>query len=164
MKSLIALKVYSHYAFFCIICVKRKEWVLYPFFAFDATSHRRNVAIWCKRKRTRKRWRQRERTSKVCSHLTFTFAFESTSSSKFKHCINGNVNTNTQNGSEPILDVLHWRNVKRWRKRKRQVWTDLKYVSGALYKNRLFFTYYLNWLQFGVRVLLLLSISRSKQQ
>ena len=30
---------------FCIICVKRKESGLYPFFAFDATSHRRNDAI-----------------------------------------------------------------------------------------------------------------------
>ena len=45
------------FAFFCIICIKRKEWVLYSFFAFDATSHRCNVAIWCKRKRTRKCWR-----------------------------------------------------------------------------------------------------------
>ena len=44
------LKVHSHYAFFCIICVKREEWILYPFFAFDATSHRCNVAIWCKRR------------------------------------------------------------------------------------------------------------------
>ena len=46
------VKVHSHYAvfwvffaFLFVICVKRKEWVLYPFFAFDATSHRRNVAI-----------------------------------------------------------------------------------------------------------------------
>ena len=37
-------------------CVKHKEWVLYPFFTFEA-SHRSNVAIWRKCKRTRKRWR-----------------------------------------------------------------------------------------------------------
>ena len=43
------------FAFLFVICVKRKEWVLYPFFAFDATSHRRKVAIW--RKCTRNCWR-----------------------------------------------------------------------------------------------------------
>ena len=32
---------------------------------------------------------------------------------KVKHCVNGNVNTNAQNGSEPIIDVLHVHNVKR---------------------------------------------------
>ena len=52
---------------FCIICVKHKEWVLYRFFAFDATSHRCNVAIWRrrKRKRTGKCWRSCEWTLKV---------------------------------------------------------------------------------------------------
>ena len=44
-------------------------------------------------------------TLKVCSHLMFAFAFASTSPLKFKHCANGNANTNAQNGSEPILDV-----------------------------------------------------------
>ena len=43
------------FAFLFVICVKCKEWVLYPFFALDTTSHRRNVAIWCKH--TRKHWR-----------------------------------------------------------------------------------------------------------
>ena len=51
----LCVKVHSHYVFFYIICVKRKKWVLYPFFAFDATSHRHNVAIWSKHKRTRNR-------------------------------------------------------------------------------------------------------------
>ena len=37
----------SHYAFLFAIWRKHKEWVLYPFFAFDTTSHRHNVAIWC---------------------------------------------------------------------------------------------------------------------
>ena len=26
---------------------------------------------------------------------------------KVYHCVNGNANTNAQNGSEPILDILH---------------------------------------------------------
>ena len=43
------------FTFFFVICVKRIELVLYPLYAFDATSHRCNVAIWCKR--TRKHWR-----------------------------------------------------------------------------------------------------------
>ena len=44
---------------------------------------------------------------------------------KVEHCNNGNTKTNTRNGSEPILDILHWHNVERWHKRKskRQVWT-----------------------------------------
>ena len=45
---------------------------------------------------------------------------------KVWHFVNLNANTNAQNGSEPILDVLHWHNVKCWRKRKYQVWTDLE--------------------------------------
>ena len=51
-------KVRSHYAFFALLFAiwrKHKEWVQFPFSAFDTTSHRCNVAIWCKRRRRRKR-------------------------------------------------------------------------------------------------------------
>ena len=45
----------SHYAFLFAIWRKCKEWIVYLFFAFDATCHRHNVAIWrkcrCRRKR-----------------------------------------------------------------------------------------------------------------
>ena len=40
-----SLHTMRFFAFLFVICVKRKERVLYPFFAFDATSHKRNVAI-----------------------------------------------------------------------------------------------------------------------
>ena len=48
-------------------CFKRKEWVLYPFFAFDATSHRCNVAIWRRRSRTRIVWMDLKTWTKTLS-------------------------------------------------------------------------------------------------
>ena len=45
------VKVHFHYTFLFEIWRKCKEWVIYPFFAFDATSHRHNVAIWRKDRR-----------------------------------------------------------------------------------------------------------------
>ena len=74
--------------FFCIIWDKRREWVPYPFFAFDATSHRRNVAIWRKRKRTGNRrcrceWGFRSKNNTLMNWRSSSFDLSGKVLSKF---------------------------------------------------------------------------------